>query len=109
MKSWMWLGVALLLAPALALAGDDKKDAGKEVYAKKCASCHGPNGEGNEKIAKMLKVEIRPLGSKPVQAKSDEELRKNTVEGVGKMKPVKGLTDQQLADLLAHLRTLKEK
>jgi cytochrome c553 len=53
------------ITPAFA-AGDAA--AGKETYSKKCASCHGTAGEGKDSIAKMLKVELRPLASKEVQA-----------------------------------------
>ena len=97
-----------LLVPTLVVAGGDAK-AGKVVYDKKCASCHGPNGEGKPALAKALKVEIRDLGSKEVQDKSDEQLKKDTVEGVGKMKAVAGLKDQEVADLIAYLRSLKKK
>jgi len=67
------------------------------------------SGEGKEAMAKMLKVELRHLGSKEVQGKKDEELHKDITEGTGKMKPVKGLTDAELTNLLAYLRTLKQK
>jgi len=87
------------------MAGDAA--AGAAVYAKKCATCHGDQGKGKESIAKMFKVELRALGSKEVQAKSDAELRKDVVEGTGKMKPVKGLSDNDLTDLMAFLRGLK--
>ncbi len=87
MKRWFIPAVALIVAvslPGLLAAGGDAK-AGKEIYAKRCASCHGPNGEGNKGLAKALKVELRDLGSKKVQTKTDAQLRKDTVEGVGKM------------------------
>jgi mono/diheme cytochrome c family protein len=87
------------------VAGDAA--AGAAVYAKKCATCHGAKGEGKASIAKMLKVELRALGSKEVQAKSDDELRRDIAEGIGKMKPVKGLNDKDLSDLVAFMRTLK--
>jgi len=58
-------------------------------------------------LAKILKVELRPLGSSEVQAKSDEELRRNISEGTGKMKPVTGLSEVDLANLVAFVRTLK--
>src|SRR5437016_266012 len=79
--------IATLLWTASAFAAADTA-AGKELYSKKCASCHGATGEGNEKLAKMLKVEIPPLGSKDVQAKSDSDLKKAVLEGTGKMKAV---------------------
>lgn len=103
------LGVILLLvvAPAFLLAGGDAA-AGKAVFDKKCATCHGTDGQGKEALAKMLKVEFRPLGSKEIQDKKDEELRKDITEGNGKMKPVKGLTDAELTNVIAYVRSFKK-
>ena len=50
--------------------------AGKAAYEKSCKSCHGPDGSGNPGVAKMFKVELRHLGSKEVQAKTDLEYDK---------------------------------
>jgi len=111
MKRRMVPGVVLLtLAQSAlpALAGGDAT-AGKTVYIKSCASCHGPNGEGKDAIAKMFKTEMKPLNSKEVQAKSDAELRKDITEGTGKMKPVKGLSDKDLDNVIAFVRTLAKK
>ena len=83
--------------------------AGKTLYGSKCASCHGANGEGKEAIAKMFNVEMRPLTSKEVQAKSDADLKKVMVEGSGKMKTVKDLDATGADDILAYLRTLGKK
>jgi len=82
--------------------------AGKDIFSKKCASCHGAAGEGKESVAKTLKVTIRPLASKEVQAKSDEELKKNFLEGTGKMKAVPGIDAKAADDVVAYLRTLKK-
>jgi mono/diheme cytochrome c family protein len=82
--------------------------AGKAIFEKHCAVCHGPNGEGKEAIAKMYKVTMPPLGSKLVQAKSDADIKKVVTDGYGKMKPVKGLSATELADLVAYIRTLKK-
>lgn len=100
---------ALFAGTMLVVSKGGDATAGKAVYDKKCATCHGETGEGKAAIAKMLKVEMRHLGSKEVQAKSDEQLRKDTVEGIGKMKPVKGLTDEEIVNVLAYVRTLKQK
>lgn len=83
--------------------------AGKAVFEKSCKTCHGADGRGNPAIAKMMKVTMRALGSKEVQRKGDAELRKDIVEGTGKMKPVKGLSDTQLADVIAYVRSLARK
>jgi len=98
---------ALLAAPAAMFAAGDAA-AGKEVFLKKCASCHGQNGEGKEAIAKALKVELKHLGSKEVQAKSDPDIKKVIVEGVGKMKPVKDMDTKSVDDSIAFMRTLKK-
>jgi mono/diheme cytochrome c family protein len=76
------------------------------VYTKKCASCHGKEGEGNPTMAKMLKADIRPLSANEVQSKSDDQLRKDIVEGTGKMKAVTGLADADVANLVAYVRSL---
>ena len=83
--------------------------AGKDLYAKKCASCHGAAGEGKEAIAKMFQVEMKPLSGKDVQAKSDADLKKIMLEGTGKMKPVKDLDAKSADDVVAYLRTLAKK
>ena len=90
-------------------AQKEDAQAGKAVFAKRCAACHGATGEGNEAIAKTLKVEMRHLGSKDVQAHTDAEFHKIIREGNGKMKPVKDVSDQDLANLVAYLRTLAQK
>ena len=97
--------LTVVTAGSLLAAGDPA--AGKEVFTKKCASCHGAAGEGKDTIAKMMKVEMRNLGSKEVQAKSDAALSKNIKEGNGKMKPMT-VTDKELQDVVAYLRTLKK-
>ena len=87
-------------------AGD--MEAGKAVYAKKCKSCHGAAGEGNPAMAKMLKAEIKHLGSKDVQQKKDDDIGKTITAGVGKMKPVKDLSPADVANVIAFTRSLKQ-
>src|SRR5213593_4349328 len=83
--------------------------AGKELYGKKCASCHGAAGEGKETVAKTFKVEMHPLSSKEVQAKSDADFKKIILEGTGKMKGVKDIDATGADDLVAYLRALAKK
>jgi len=99
--------ISVLIGASLLFAAGDAA-AGKEIFSKKCASCHGAAGEGKESVAKTLKVTIRPLGSKEVQAKSDEELKKNFLEGTGKMKGVTGIDAKGADDVVAYVRTLKK-
>ena len=94
------------LSPTLSFAAD--ADAGKAVYLKRCKTCHGAEGQGNPGMAKVLKVEIKHLGSEHVQAKTDDDLTKAILEGFGKMKPVKRLSDEDVDNIIAFVRTIKE-
>lgn len=112
----MFAAIAVLLVLPLVLIttsqGEEAKgDAanGKTLYAKGCAKCHGANGVGNPGLAKALGVAIRPLSDPEVQTKSDEQLAKESIEGVGKMKAVSGMTvAKEGADIVAYIRTLKK-
>ncbi len=111
MKKAAVLAVVLILTVAFSGMTAGKGDAakGKAVYTKRCGTCHGPEGEPKEAIAKMMKVEIPHIGSKEVQAKSDDDLKKVVTAGQGKMKAVTGLSDADVADLVAFMRTLAKK
>ena len=96
------------MSPAAPAQQADAK-AGQASYTKACGACHAPDGAPKEAIAKMLKVEMKHLGAKEVQAKTDTELRKDILEGIGKMKGVKNLNDTQVGDVIAYVRTLAQK
>ncbi|MBV9087772.1 MAG: cytochrome c [Acidobacteria bacterium] len=79
-------------------------DAGKATFSAKCAVCHGADGAG--------KVKGTPdLGSADVQKKSDADLASFVAEGGGKPTHAfakKGLTDEQIKDVVTYIRTLKK-
>jgi mono/diheme cytochrome c family protein len=101
------LMAAVLVWVAPLIAADTA--AGKDLYGKKCASCHGANGEGKEAIAKMFNVEMKPLTSKEVLSKTDADLKKVMLEGSGKMKAVGDLDVKGAEDIGAYLRSLAKK
>ena len=76
--------------------------AGKAIFATKCRTCHGAEGDGNPSIAKMLKVDLKPLSS------STADVKKVVTEGQGKMKPVTGVTGADLDNVVAYVRSLKK-
>jgi cytochrome c553 len=97
--------LTLLVLSGNALAGGDAQ-AGKAVYEAKCKMCHGADGKGNPTIAKAMNVTLPDMTSPAVQSKSDDEIKKQINEGGAKMKPVKGLNDQQITDVIAFIRSL---
>jgi len=88
-------------------AGDAKN--GKVVYTRACQKCHGLNGAGMPAIAKALKVEMKALGSEEAQKLTDEEMTKIIKEGKGKMVKISALTDKDVADVVAYVRTFAAK
>ena len=80
---------------------------GAALYKSKCAMCHGADGKGDTPVGKSLK--LRDLSSADVQKQSDAELVAITRDGKGRMPPYKGkLTDAQIKDIVAFIRTLKK-
>jgi|SRR5277367_1361640 len=110
-RSTTWLALFLALpltlliaAPALHAQKGDPDD-GKDVYKKKCQSCHGPNGDKTT----YKDVTFPALTAKEIQAESDADLKKQSVSGkTGKMGNVSGLSAEDLADLVAFMRSLAQ-
>ncbi len=87
-----------------AMAGE--ADGGKAVYEKSCAGCHGADGKGNEKMAKLPGFDkgLNIVGAE-TKKKSDEQLLKVIAEGAGKM-PASKLTKEEQKQSLVYTRTL---
>ena len=97
----------LFLAAGLAsaaMAAD--ADGGKALYEKSCMGCHGADGKGNEKMAKIPGFEkgLNIVGA-DVKKKSDDELLKIIAEGAGKM-PASKLTKAEQKQALTYARSL---
>ncbi|HET9916554.1 MAG TPA: cytochrome c [Candidatus Binatia bacterium] len=97
----LWIAAGLASAP---LAG--AADSGKAVYEKSCAGCHGADGKGNEKMAKIPGFEkgLNIVGAE-TKKKSDAQLEKIIAEGAGKMPPSK-LTKEEQKQALTYSRSL---
>ena len=104
----------VLVAFLLNLTGTAIAD-GAEIWAKKCALCHGKDGKGATPMCEKFKC--RDLTNPKVQeALTDDQASKDITEGVkdgsGKiiMPPFKEkLTAEEVKEIVKFLRTLKGK
>jgi len=103
------LFASTILGPASIAAPEGDATAGKAVFKGRCQTCHGANGEGNAALGKALGAQIPPMSSDEVQGKSDDQIKKVITEGKGKMMPLKGLHDEDLANVIAFVRSFKKK
>jgi len=99
------IGITLVcLLAAICCTGAFAADAaaGKAIYAAKCKACHGAEGEGNPNMAKVLKVDLKPLSS------TSADVKAVITNGQGKMKPVGGLAGADLDNVVAFVKSLKK-
>jgi mono/diheme cytochrome c family protein len=100
MAALMLLAI-LLVVPAFA------QGPGADTYKAKCAMCHGADGLAATPMAKNLKVQSF---KDPAMVKaSDAQFIASTKDGKGKMPAYAGkLTDAQITDVVAFIRTLQK-
>jgi len=104
---WLQRIALLCFVLALALPPMAAAQSAADTYKAKCQGCHGPGGVPSAGMAKSMG--IKPLGGADVQAMSDADLTGAITNGKGKMTGFKGkLTDSQIKDLVAYIRTLKQ-
>ncbi len=83
---------------------------GAQVYAERCASCHGADLRGTDKGPSHLSVVYEPGHH------SDDAFRRAIAQGspqhhwpFGDMPPVEGLTEQEVEDVIAFIRSEQER
>jgi mono/diheme cytochrome c family protein len=99
-RSEFVLTVALTVFSAAGLA--QSADA---TYKAKCASCHGATGTPSAGMAKMMG--IKPVSDAAIQALTIDQMSAAVKNGKGKMKPIAGLTDAQIKEVVTFYRGLK--
>ena len=96
----------LVLAAVVSLAGTVSfAQSGEATYKAKCQMCHGATGTPSAGMGKAMGI----------KAASDPDIQKLTVaqisatvkDGKGKMKPIAGLTDEQIKEVSAFYKGLK--
>lgn len=92
-------------------AADGDAAKGKAIFQAKCVACHGPQGKGDGPIGSKLKPPAPDFTSAASKAKSQDELRNITENGIPKtaMKAYKQqLTEAEIQDVLAYVLTLRK-
>jgi mono/diheme cytochrome c family protein len=100
-RSQVVLAAVVSLASAVCFA----QSGGEATYKAKCQSCHGATGTPNPGIAKMMGV--KPVSDPAIKALSVADETAVVKNGKGKMKPIAGLTDAQIKDVVTYFRSLK--
>jgi mono/diheme cytochrome c family protein len=97
----------LVLACAVSLAGSVSfaQSAGAATYKAKCQMCHGATGTPSAGMAKAMGIKASTDPS--VKALSAASMAATVKNGKGKMKPIAGLSDEQIKDVVAYYRGLK--
>lgn len=96
--------VSLLTVSSMSFA----QKSGADTYKSKCKSCHGADGTGDTPAGKSMKVVS--FSSPEIVSASDDDLFADTKNGKGKMPAYAGkLSDDQIKEVVAYIRTLQKK
>ncbi len=102
------LGLALVAIMAASTVAAVAQNAGADTYKAKCQMCHAADGSGSTPAGKSMKA--TPLTSAAIVKESDADLIAVTKSGKGKMPAYAGkLSDSQIKDVVAYIRTLEKK
>jgi mono/diheme cytochrome c family protein len=103
-----WVVPAAAASKANPNKSKEDADAGKALYSKHCASCHGKTGLGDGPKASELKTEPGDL-SKDLASQSDGALFYKITEGRDDMPKFKGkIDDEERWQVVTFVRTLKK-
>jgi len=113
--------LALLTAPAAAFAAGDAA-AGKAVFDANCSSCHGMTGAGDGPVGAALNPKPRDFTKGEFKFDTDKDGKTGTDQdltnvirnggaaygGSALMAPWAALSDADVANVIAYIRTLKK-
>lgn len=114
------IAAAGLLLPGAALAADAA--AGKTTFDTNCASCHGTSGKGDGPVGAALQPAPRDFSKGDFKYDTDSDGKPGTdadlkglisqgaaaFGGSPLMAPWPTLSDDDIANVIAHIRSLKE-
>ena len=88
---------------------DASTTAGKTLFSKTCAACHGKTGLGDGPKAKSLKTGATDFSKAESQNQTDGEHFYKTKTGRGDMPKYEGkLSDDDIWNIVNYMRTLKQ-
>lgn len=100
-RSLVVLAAAVSMTGSLSFAQSD----GAATYKAKCQMCHGATGTPSAGMAKAMG--IKAASDPDIKKLSEADMAAAVKNGKGKMKPIAGLTDPQVKDVVTYFRTLK--
>lgn len=101
-------GIAMVAVMAATMITPMLAQTGADTYKAKCAMCHGADGMAGTPAGKAMGA--KPFTTPDYVKASDADLIAATKNGKGKMPAFAGkLTDAQIKDAVAHIRTLQKK
>jgi cytochrome c6 len=95
----------LAAAVAMACSMSFAQSEGAALYKSKCQMCHGAEGTPNPSMAKMMG--IKAASDPDIKKLSEADEIAVVKNGKGKMKPIAGLTDPQVKEVVTFFRSLK--
>jgi mono/diheme cytochrome c family protein len=104
MRSTFLLASTLVLTLAWPVVANAAPD-GKALYGSKCASCHESDG-----VPKKMGAGSKAFGDPEFKAATNADaIVKITLEGQGKMKPVKSVSQEDASAIAAYILTIGAK
>lgn len=100
-RSQVVLAVVICLASAVGFA----QSGGEATYKAKCSTCHGATGTPSAGMAKMMG--IKPASDPDIQKLTVDQISAVVKNGKGKMKPISGLSDDQVKEVSTFYHGLK--
>jgi cytochrome c553 len=109
MKKLLTLSIAIIAVSALSASAADAK----ANYESNCAKCHGADGKGQTKMGQKLGVKDYTDAKVQADLKDDAAIKAikeglKDKDGKTLMKPVVGLSDDDIKALVAYMRTFKK-
>ena len=105
MKTQLFVSAVAMIAVCIGTA----KPCGETLYGKHCAKCHGKDGKGGTKMGKKLKIDDLTMKVGDLSADGIAKIITDglVVDGKKRMKPTKGLSDEDVKALVEFVQSMK--